>query len=58
MGEVIEQQPHNEICCGICATKINEIHESITKIANALSSIDLSGLENSMMGKMLGLGKK
>jgi hypothetical protein len=54
----MEQVEHIEKCCPACAEKITLTHENIAKIAEALNAIDLSAIENSMVGKMLGLGKK
>lgn len=49
---------HSENCCSLCATRITEIHTAMQQIANAIGSINLDDLSNSMVGKMLGLGKK
>ena len=55
MGEVID---HAENCFPSFSTKLSEIHESITTIANLIGTINLDEIGNSMVGKMLGLGKK
>jgi len=54
MGEVTN---HSENCCADCAAKISETHEAITKLANAISSIDLTSLNPMDLVKAL-LSKK
>jgi hypothetical protein len=55
MGEL---KPTHENCCPTCAAKIDAMHAAITQIASVVGSLDLDSLGNSMVGKMLGLGKK
>lgn len=54
----MENLDHSATCCPACATKIFETHEAITKISNFVSSINFDDLGKSVVGKMLGLGKK